>query len=105
MFTACGTMHRRCCQPALYHKLQTQFSAPEDGRNYRPKHVELIGVINKPLLLCLVCCLYFCISDAQSYKHQIYVTTLYHLRLLRDFRLPSRCNLDLGSSGMLCSVI
>ena len=26
----------------LYHKLYTQSSAPEDGRNYRPKHVELI---------------------------------------------------------------
>jgi hypothetical protein len=29
----------------------TQSSAPEDGRDHRPKHVELIGVINKPLLL------------------------------------------------------
>jgi hypothetical protein len=25
-----------------YQKLQIQSSAPEDGRNYRPKHVELI---------------------------------------------------------------
>ena len=32
---------------ALYHKLYTQSSAPEDGRNYRPKHVELIEIINK----------------------------------------------------------
>ena len=31
-----------------------QSSAPEDGRNYRLKHVELIGIINKPLLLHLV---------------------------------------------------
>ena len=31
----------------------TQSSAPEDGWN-RPKHVELIGIINKPLLLHLV---------------------------------------------------
>ena len=29
-------------------------SAPEDGRNYRPKQVELIEIINKPLLLYLV---------------------------------------------------
>ena len=29
-------------------------SAPEDGRDQRPKHVELIGIINKPLLLHLV---------------------------------------------------
>jgi len=33
-------------------------STPEDGRNQRPKHVELIGIINKPLLLYLVGCLY-----------------------------------------------
>ena len=32
----------------------TQFSAPKDGRDHRPKHVELIGIINKPLLLHLV---------------------------------------------------
>ena len=36
----------------------TQSSAPEDGLNYRQKHVELIGIINKPLLLHLVGCLY-----------------------------------------------
>jgi hypothetical protein len=39
---------------ALYHKLQTQSIAPEDGGNHRPKHVELIGINNKPLLLQLV---------------------------------------------------
>ena len=32
----------------------TESSAPEDGRDHRPKHVELIGIINKPLLLLLV---------------------------------------------------
>ena len=32
----------------------TQSSAPEDARDHRPKHVELIGIINKPLLLHLV---------------------------------------------------
>jgi hypothetical protein len=32
----------------------TESSAPEDGRNQRPKHVELIGIINKSLLLHLV---------------------------------------------------
>ena len=34
-------------------------SAPQDGRNHRPKHVELIGIINTPLLLHLVICLYY----------------------------------------------
>ena len=39
-----------------HHVLQavTQFTAPKDGRDHRPKHVELIGIINKPLLLHLV---------------------------------------------------
>ena len=36
----------------------TQSSAPEDGQNNYPKHVELTGIINKPLLLHLVGCLY-----------------------------------------------
>jgi len=33
--------------------------AHEDGQNNWPKHVELIGIINKPLLLRLVGCLYY----------------------------------------------
>ena len=36
----------------------TQSSAPEDGRDHRPKHVELIGIINKPLLLHIFGCIY-----------------------------------------------
>jgi uncharacterized membrane protein YhdT len=28
----------------------TQFSVPEDGQTNFPKHVELTGIINKPLL-------------------------------------------------------
>ena len=37
----------------------TQTSAPEDGQNNCPKHVELTGIINKPLSLYLVDCLYY----------------------------------------------
>jgi hypothetical protein len=37
----------------------TQSSAPEDGQNNFPKHVELTGIINKPLLLHLVGCVYY----------------------------------------------
>jgi len=36
---------------ALYHKLQTQSIAPEDGRNYRPKHAELIEIVNKIIIV------------------------------------------------------
>ena len=35
----------------------TQSSTPEDGQNNCSKHVELIGIINKPLLLHLVGCI------------------------------------------------
>ena len=37
----------------------TQSSAPEDGQNIFPKHVELTGIINRPLLLHIVGCLYY----------------------------------------------
>ena len=37
----------------------TQYSAPEDGQNNCPKHVEMTGIINKPLLLHLVGCIYY----------------------------------------------
>ena len=57
-------MHRPCCLQAASSVLYTtSSSAPEDGRNYRPKHVELIIIINKNLLLLhLVGCLYYCIK-------------------------------------------
>ena len=45
---------------ALYlQEHYTQSSAPEDGQNNFPKHAEMIGIINKPLLLHLVGCLYY----------------------------------------------
>ena len=65
-FHATGRQHRGCNIPQAV----TQSSAPEDGRNYRPRHVELIGIINKPLLLLIVGCICYCISDAWSLKHQ-----------------------------------
>ena len=55
-----ATLHRTSyIVGALYHKLNTQSSVPEDGQNNFPKHVELTGIINKPLLLHLVGCLYY----------------------------------------------
>jgi len=62
--TAYGIMHPRWCRPpagnivgALY--CYTQSSAPEDGQNNGAKHAELTGIINKPLLLHLIGCLYY----------------------------------------------
>ena len=61
----------------------TQSSVPEDGRDHRPKHVELIGIINKPLLLHLVRVYIIYINDARSNKYQIsvavYITSSYVL--------------------------
>ena len=62
MCYSCGLMHPRCCQPSSVHyttSCNTQSNAPEDGQNNCPKHVELTGIINKPLLLHLVGCLLF----------------------------------------------
>ena len=42
-----------------YTSCNTQSSAPEDGQNNFPKHVEHTGIMNKPLLLHLVGCLYY----------------------------------------------
>ena len=76
--TACGIKHPRCYRPVVWKRISstsrlsavkswvlyttgcnTQLSAPEDGRNYRPKYFELIGIINKPLLLHLIGCLHY----------------------------------------------
>ena len=54
-FQATVWQHRGCIIPQAV----TQSGAPEDGRNYRPKHVETIGIINKLLLLHLFDCLYY----------------------------------------------
>ena len=48
----------------------TPSSAPEDGRDHRPKHVELIVINNKPLFLHLVGVYMIYINDAQSEKYQ-----------------------------------
>jgi len=49
----------------------TQSSAPEDGCDQCPKHVKLIGITNKPLLLHLVGVYIIYINDAQSNKYQV----------------------------------
>ena len=55
----------------LSHICNTQPSVLEDGQNNYPKHVELTGIINKPLLLHLVVVHIIYINDARSSKYQI----------------------------------
>ena len=55
MLPAGGRQHHGLIIPQAV----TQSSASEDGQNNCPKHVELTGIINKPLLLHLVGCLYY----------------------------------------------
>ena len=86
MLPATGRQHRGCIIPQAV----TQSSAPEDGRDERPKHVELIGIINKPLLLHLVgvCIIY--INDGRSNKYQIPALSdwcLYHSKAPRTHYL------------------
>ena len=90
MLTACGTciMHPLQCRPVAWKRrnsaagyrpkrswvhyttsCNTQSNSPEDGQDQRPKHVDLIGIINKPLLLHRVGVYIFCnqlTSSAES---------------------------------------
>ena len=52
--TACGIIH------SMHYttNCNIQTSVPEDGQNNCPKHVELTGIINKPLLLHILGCIY-----------------------------------------------
>ena len=96
--TACGIMQH----PGVLHyttSCNTQSSAPEDGQNNFPKHVELTGIINKPLLLHLVGCLYYLchwstvkqISDNEIYLLIKYIKSILrrvveHLSYIEDAR-------------------
>jgi len=55
MLPAGGRQHRGCIIPQAV----THSRVPEDGQNNCPQHVELTGIINNPLLLHLVVCLYY----------------------------------------------
>ena len=50
----------------------TQSSAPEDGQNQHPKPVELVAIINTPLLLHLVGVYIIYINDLRSNKYRIF---------------------------------
>ena len=87
--TASDIMHPRFCQPVAWKRRKfcasrqpagiipvhyttsrnTQSTALEDGQNDCPKHVELIGTINKSLLLHLVGCLRYLQAET-SFNYQ-----------------------------------
>ena len=85
-------MHPRCCRPVAWKRrhsasrlqasiipvhytrsCNTQSSAPEDGRDNRPKLVELIEIISKLLLLYLVGVYFIYINDTRSNKYRNYI--------------------------------
>ena len=105
--TACGVMHPRCCQPlagnimdALYTSCNTQSSVLEGGQNNCLKHDELTGIINKPLLLHLIGCLYYLyqwctvkqISDNEIYLLIKYIkTVLWRVSKSLPYTEDARC--------------
>jgi len=97
--TACGIMHPRCCRPVADRQHRrciipyalTQYSAPEDGQNNFPEHVELTGIINKPLLLHLfgcLCYLYQWCTVKKIWDSEIYLLIKYIKSVL--WRLAKR---------------
>jgi len=45
------TGDQQAASSVLYTTSCKQSNAPEDGRNYRPKHVELIGIVNEIIIV------------------------------------------------------
>jgi hypothetical protein len=84
---------------------KTQSVDPVDGQNNCPKHVELIGIINKLLLLRLVGCLYYLYKIRYIYHQSaitIYKTKYFVFRtLLEDFYLHVLVNKIEKISGPL----
>jgi len=82
MFTACGMKNRRCCleacgthpghqqaaPPVHYTTSCKKSSALEDWRNYTPKHVELIEIVNK-IIIVLSSRLFILLLQAVSHFH------------------------------------
>ena len=81
--------HQQAASSVHYITSCTQYSAPEDGRNYRLKHVELIEIIKK-IITVASSWLFILLYDMYAYVHshthaQIFLTVcnfyvLYSLR-------------------------
>ena len=98
MLPAGGRQHRVVLHYTT--SCNTQSSVPEDGQNNFPKHVELTGIINKPLLLHLVGCLYYLyqrctvkqISDNEIYLLIKYIkSVLWKVAECLSYRQDARC--------------
>ena len=65
-------------------------SAPEVGQNNCPKHDVLTGIINKPLLLHLVGCLYYlyeCCTFKKIIENEIYLLIKYINKELKFYSI------------------
>jgi len=69
VLTACGIMHPRCC-------LQVTSSV----RNYRPKHIELIEVISK-IIIVAFSWLFISIALYYSFMHHVFLSETDHLQV------------------------
>jgi len=76
-----------------------RYNAPEDGRDHHPKHVELIGIINKPLLLNLVGVCIIHVSDARSNKYQCWQRYLFVKCVLH----VSACTVTIRYHFIMCT--
>ena len=91
----------RVCYSLYYTtSCNSQSSAPEDGQNNSLKHVELILIINKPLLLHLFGCLYYLyqwytvkqISDNEIYLLIKYIkNVLWRAAKCLSYMVDARC--------------
>ena len=77
----------------------TQSSAPEDGRDQRPKHVELTG-INKPLLWHLVDVYIIYINDGRSKKLQISGQCIKFRNCMYEYHFPLKRSIFLLARRM-----
>ena len=107
--TACGIMHPRWCRPVtgqqhraciLPQAVTHSLVFLKMGKMICPKHVELTGIINKPLLLHQVGYLYYLyqwctvkqISDNEIYLFIKYITSvLWRLAKHLSFTEDARC--------------
>jgi len=113
VFTACGIMHRQCC--LLVTRMRWNWVPPHPGNQQAPSSVlyttsckhslvllkmgkimagnmlSWLKLLIKLVLLHPVGCLYYCISDARSHKHQRPIKSWNKSRC--HMRITKMCNL------------